>query len=406
MRILFYLISLALVSVGLTAHALPPIQVERTLTMHSGETLIDTLMRGGFNRTQANQIVVPLQGKISMKKLRAGQVIDVSFPLKENGNDATEITEVKFYTPNDKAVSVSTNPVDNTVLAEVKERKLHTQEAVAVGTINGSLYLSATKAGVPAALVGPFANLFAWELDFTRDIHPGDTFRVVYEKIIDDEGNHVRTGDVLGAELFAEKKRRTAFRFADAHGTVEYYDETGAPKKKLLLRTPLEFTRISSHFNPNRKHPVLGYTRAHRGTDFAAPTGTPVKASGNGTIVEIGVKGGYGNYVRIKHNGTYQTAYAHLHKFARGMKKGSRVKQGQVIAYVGSTGMSSGPHLHYEVLVNNTKVDAMRAKLPAGNSLPKNKLNQFKSMVADYKNQWETLVQLATAEQAALSTLR
>lgn len=396
-----------LASIGLSAYALPPIQVERTLVMHSGETLIDTLMRGGFNRAQANHIVVPLQGKISMKKLRAGQTIDVSFPLAENSNHAREITAVKFYTSDDKVVHVSTNPADNTILAEVKERNLHTQEAVAVGTINGSLYLSATRAGMPAALVGPFANLFAWELDFTRDIHPGDTFRVVYEKVLDDEGNLVRTGNVLGANLFAKNKLRTAFRFTDSNGMVEYYDEKGTPKKKLLLRTPLEFTRISSHFNPRRKHPVLGYTRAHRGTDFAAPRGTPVKASGNGTIVEIGVKGGYGNYVRIKHNGTYQTAYAHLQKFARGMKKGKRVKQGQVIAYVGTTGMSSGPHLHYEVLVNNTKVDAMRAKLPAGNPLPRNKLNQFKSMVANYKNQWETLVQLATAETPApITTLR
>jgi murein DD-endopeptidase MepM/ murein hydrolase activator NlpD len=365
---------------------LPPIYIERTLTLAKNDALTTTLIKAGLESRAAHALTYPLQKKVALNSLRPGHRVTVTY---REGPDlkAQEIIGLRFIAPRDKIAQVTYT--GDRYVAQVTDRPLVKGRAIAVGHIKDSLYHSADAAGLPAALVPAFANLFAYELDFTRDIHKGDLFRVVFEEVRDQEGRFVRSGNILAAELYARGKKRSAYRYKDGNGLIAYYDEKGRPKKKLLLRTPLEFARISSHFNPNRKHPVLGYTRAHRGTDFAAPTGTPVKASGNGVIEEIGRKGAYGKYVRIRHNGKYKTAYAHLSRFARGMRKGKRVRQGQTIAYVGSTGRSTGPHLHYEVHVNNRAVNAMRAKIPAGNPLPRRKLPAFRQVVASLQQMWE-----------------
>lgn len=375
------------------AITLPPIHIERTLTLQPNEPLANLLTRHGVSASQAHQLMQPLSKKVNLRRLRPGQEVILSY--QEDGAGAIErIESLALFTKNDSIATVA--PATQGYQVSVAKRPLTQRQAVAVGHIEGSLYHAAKRAHLPAALVPAFANLFAWELDFTRDIHPGDVFKVVYEEVLDENGDFLRTGNIIAAELHARGKRRTAFRVTDARGQADYYDEAGQPKKKLLLRTPLEFTRISSHYNLNRKHPISGYTRAHKGTDFAAPTGTPVKASGSGIIEKIQWWGGYGRYIRIKHTNKYKTAYAHLHKFARGLKPGSRVRQGQVIGYVGTTGGSTGPHLHYEVLVHGKQVNAMRAKLPAGNPLPKAQRPAFEQMVASLKAKWDAAeVQLA-----------
>ena len=373
---------------------LPPIYIEKEIKLQKNDALTTALIRNGFSNKQAHAATHGLKKKIALNLLRPGDSINVTYPMPKNGA-AQNLMQLSFNAPKDKIATVTLNS-DDSYSTKVKARPLVKKRSIAVGHIKGSLYQSAAKANLPAALVPAFANLFAYELDFTRDIRKGDIFRVIFEEVLDEKGEYVRSGNVLAAELYARGKKRSAYRFKNERGLISYYDEKGSPKKKLLLRTPLEFTRISSHFNPTRKHPILGYTKAHKGTDFAAPTGTPVKSSGNGVVEYVGWHGAYGKYVRIKHTGKYKTAYAHLSRYARGLKKGKKVRQGQVIAYVGSTGRSTGPHLHYEVHVYGKRVNAMKAKLPAGNPLPRKFRGQFNKLVAGMKNMWkQTDIKLA-----------
>jgi murein DD-endopeptidase MepM/ murein hydrolase activator NlpD len=226
---------------------------------------------------------------------------------------------------------------------------------------------------------------YSYDVDFQRDIRNGNNFEVVYETYVDDKGQFVREGDMLFASLLVNGEELKIFRFTTPDGDTDYYTEDGHSVKKALLRTPINGARISSGFGM-RRHPVLGYSRMHKGVDFAAPRGTPVYAAGDGTIDMIGRRGGYGNYVRIRHNPEYSTAYAHLYKFANGMKRGRHVKQGQVIAYSGSTGVSTGPHLHYEVLIAGRQVNPNKVKMTPGRKLDKRELATFndakKKMIA------------------------
>ncbi len=382
--------------------ALPPIYIEKTLTLGRGQTLGTLLLKEGLSANEVYPALRRLERTYKLRKLKAGQKVTVRFLENESVDGAAarpaRLDGVRFHPRHDRTVSLTWKGDDFT--SQALTRELVDQPAVVTGKIDSSLYMNATDAGLPAALVGPFANLFGWELDFTRDIRPGDSFKVIYEKLYDEQGKYVGHGEILAAELVSRGKARRAFRHV-SDGISEYYDETGRSKRRALLRTPLEFARISSHFNLHRKHPILGYTRAHKGTDFAAPTGTPVKASGDGIIEEIKWNGGYGKYIRIRHGNTYKTAYAHLHRYAKGMKKGRSVRQGEIIAYVGSTGRSTGPHLHYEVLVNNKQVNAMKVKLPAGKPLPSSELPEFRTAVTTYTNLWTPEeVRMAEATQA------
>ena len=219
---------------------------------------------------------------------------------------------------------------------------------------------------------------FSYDVDVQRDIQPGDLYGVVYERFEDEDGNLARTGDVLFASMTLSGKAIGIYRYTDRDGFTDYYDQDGHSLRKALLKTPIDGARISSGFGM-RKHPILGYSKMHKGIDFAAPSGTPIYAAGNGTIVKIGRNGGYGNYVKIKHANGYATAYAHLSKFAKGLKNGSKVKQGDVIAYVGSTGRATGPHLHYEVMVSGSQVNPKDVKLPTGTTLTGKELALFET---------------------------
>ncbi len=377
---------------------IPPIYIEKTITLKRNQTLAEKMINMGFDAQQVYTLLRKVDRKYRLRKLKTGQDISIFYAEGEQPLTIGQLDGIIFHTHDDKTVQLVKDK-NGRFIAKADPRKMIIEKATSVGVIKDSLYASAKKADLPSRLVVPFANLFAWELDFTRDLRPNDTFRVIYEKLYDQNGNFIRSGEVIAAELVTRGKIRQAFRYKDENGYTQYYDAEGRNKRRALLRTPLEFTRISSHFNPNRKHPILGYTRAHKGTDFAAPRGTPVKAAGDGVIEYAAWNGGYGRFIRIRHDNTYKTAYAHLHRYARGIKKGKRVKQGQVIGYVGTSGRSTGPHLHYEVLKHDRQVNAMRVKLPKGKQLPKSKLPQFKEYVASLQTFWsDKSTMLATAQ--------
>lgn len=240
---------------------------------------------------------------------------------------------------------------------------------VVKGTIETSLYQDAQELGAEDQQVVDFAQVFAYDLDFQREVHPGDTFELVFDVLTDERGNVIRRGEVLYAALNGKAVNKAFYRYTTPDENItDYFQANGESSTKFLMKTPINGARLSSRFG-TRRHPISGYTRLHKGTDFAAPTGTPIYAAGNGVVERASRYGGYGHYIRIRHAKGYKTAYAHLSRYARGIKAGRSVRQGQIIGYVGSTGASTGPHLHYEVYKNGKAVDAMRLKLPTGRKL-------------------------------------
>ncbi len=271
-------------------------------------------------------------------------------------------------------------PVSNTLSIEVRKNgdlfsiseniiKLNKKEVVVKNTIKNSLYSAAIEKGIEPNIIVEFARIYGFEIDFQRDIRKDDWFEIYYEKFVDDNGVVKDTGKIIYASMFVNNKEINLYNFKYKNETG-YYDLNGRSIVKSLMKTPINGARLSSSFG-NRKHPILGYTKLHSGTDFAAPSGTPIMASGSGTVTKAKWCGGGGNCIKIKHNSTYQTIYAHMKSFAKGIKVGKKIKQGQTIGYVGSTGMSTGPHLHYEVIVNGKKVNSQRLKLPSAKRLDK-----------------------------------
>ena len=277
-------------------------------------------------------------------------------------------------------------PISNTLTVEIRKKentfkiteniiKLSKQEVVVKNSIKNNLYSAALEVGIEPNIIIEFARIYGFEVDFQRDIRKGDWFEIYYEKFIDDNDVVRDTGKIIYASMYVNNKEINLYNFKYKNETG-YYDLSGKSIVKSLMKTPINGARLSSSFG-NRKHPILGYTKLHTGTDFAAPSGTPIMASGSGTVTRSRWCGGGGNCVKIKHNTTYQTVYAHMKSFAKGIKEGKKVKQGQIIGYVGSTGMSTGPHLHYEVLVNGKKVNSQRLKLPSAKRLDKLARKEF-----------------------------
>ena len=229
------------------------------------------------------------------------------------------------------------------------------------------MYKSASDQKIPANVIIEFARIYGFQVDFQRDIRKRDSFQILFEIFKDDNGRVIETGEILFANLKLSGSNNSLY-FFNEEGSIGHYDKNGKSVKKALMKTPINGARLSSTFGM-RKHPILGYNKMHRGTDFAAPKGTPIMASGSGTIEVVKWWGAYGKYIRIKHNSKYKTAYAHLNSYARGIRPGAKVRQGQIIGYVGSTGRSTGPHLHYEVLVNGKRKNSQRLKLPSGRTL-------------------------------------
>ncbi|MGA0105533.1 MAG: peptidoglycan DD-metalloendopeptidase family protein [Pelagibacteraceae bacterium] len=298
-------------------------------------------------------------------------------------------TEIKIITKEDQGINKLVSffyPIDEITSVEVKRNKdefvvnknilkLEKQEVVLSNSIKNNLYSSAIEVGVEPNIIVEFANIFGFEVDFQRDIQVGDKFEIYYERLLDEDGVVRNTGKIFYASMFVNNKEISLYNFKYNNETG-FYDVDGKSVIKTLMKTPINGARLSSSFG-FRRHPILGFNKLHQGTDFAAKTGTPIMASGSGVVVMAQKYKGYGNYVKIRHNSTYETAYAHMSKYGRGIRKGVRVNQGQIIGYVGSTGLSTGPHLHYEVIENGKRVNSQRLKLPTGKTLDNEARNKF-----------------------------
>ena len=313
-----------------------------------------------------------------LDRLYPGETL--TFSLRKAGDSAeiAELVSMQRKLSLNETLTVTRQPegFSSDVIVKPIERSLHTTE----GEIRQSLFLAASRAGLSDAMAMRIADVFRWDIDFVLDIRPGDRFRVTYEKLSMD-GAPVGDGDLLAVEFINQGRSYRAVRY-EFDGRVDYYTPEGESLRKAFLRAPLEFTRVSSRFNPYRRHPVLNKMRAHRGVDYAAPTGTPVKAAGSGRVRFVGNKGGYGKVVEIDHPNEVRTLYGHLSRFARGLERGDRVKQGEVIGYVGMTGLATGPHLHYEYLVRGVHQDPQKVPLPNADPLPQSQLAAFRSHAA------------------------
>ena len=331
----------------------------------SGETFDKILENYLIEKTEIIKIKNTLKKKVNLNKLNTKQIIQFSLDKTNN-----KIIEFYFQISNTQKVYLKRNIENDKFTEEILSIKLEKKLIYKEDVILESLYKGATEQNIPANTIIEFARIYGFQVDFQRDIRKGDKFQVMYEIFLDEKKNIVETGEILFANLILSGQDNSLYYF-DLKGSEGHYDKNGKSVKKALMKTPINGARLSSAFGM-RKHPIDGYNKMHRGTDFAAPMGTPIMASGDGVVKKAGWCGGGGNCVKIKHNSTYQTVYAHMSKFARGIKAGVRVKQGQTIGFVGSTGKSTGPHLHYEVIVNGKKVNSQKLKLPSGKIL-KNK---------------------------------
>ena len=308
-----------------------------------------------------------ISNNLKQKKLTniyAGRKLSLVLKKLNDGSN----TVVNLVYPINNTLSIEIRKSQNDFIIKENILKLYKKEVVIKNEIKSSLYNAAIKSGIEPNIIVEFARIFGFEVDFQRDIRKGDWFEILYERFEDDNNVVQDTGKIIYASMFVNGAEVNLYNFKDGSGDIGFYDIKGKSIVKSLMKTPINGARLSSSYGM-RKHPILGYNKMHRGTDFAAPSGTPIMASGAGKITRARWCGGGGNCVKIKHNSTYQTVYAHMKSFARGIKEGRRVKQGQIIGYVGSTGLSTGPHLHYEVIVNGQKVNSQKLKLPSGKIL-------------------------------------
>ena len=327
-----------------------------------GETLSTILSQHSITKKEISDIEKELSKKINLNKLNAGQKIQ--FTLDQSNNFVKEFI---FHVSNTEKIYLKKNLKTHEFNQNIVLTKLNKRVLFKENIIMQSLYKSATDQKIPANIIVEFAGIYGFQVDFQRDIRKKDSFQIMYEIFINDENKIIETGNILFSNLKLSGTNNSLYYF-DKKGSEGHYDKNGKSVKKALMKTPINGARLSSPFGM-RKHPIDGFNKMHQGTDFAAPKGTPIMASGDGIIKKAGWCGGGGNCVKIKHNSTYQTIYAHMSKFAKNIRSGVRVKQGQVIGYVGSTGKSTGPHLHYEVIVNGKKVNSQKLKLPSGKIL-------------------------------------
>ena len=338
----------------------------------SGETFDKILKSYSIEKNEIIKIKNSLEKKVNLNKLNTKQTIQFSLDKTIN-----KIIEFTFQISNKQKIYLMRNIEDDNFSEQILSIKLNKKIVYKENIILQSLYKSANDQDIPPNIIIEFAGIYGFQVDFQRDIRKQDKFQIMYEIFLDEKNKIVDTGEILFANLNLSGQDNSLYYF-DNTGSEGHYDRNGKSVKKALMKTPINGARLSSPFGM-RKHPIDGYNKMHRGTDFAAPMGTPIMASGDGKIIKAGWCGGGGNCVKIKHNSTYQTVYAHMSKFARGIKTGVRVKQGQTIGYVGSTGKSTGPHLHYEVIVNGKKVNSQKLKLPSGKILKGNERKLFET---------------------------
>ena len=331
-------------------------------SVSAGETFNNILEKYSVQKEEINEIKKKLIKKVNLNKLNTNQKIEFTIDQKNN-----VIREFVFKISKTEKIHLTRDTETKKFNQKILLTRLSKSVVYKENVILDSLYRSATQKKVPASIIVEFARIYGFQVDFQRDIRKKDIFQIMYEVFIDDNNKIVETGNILYANLKLSRENNELY-FFDKKNNEGHYDKNGKSVKKALMKTPINGARLSSPFGM-RKHPIDGYNKMHRGTDFAAPLGTPIMASGDGVIKKAGWCGGGGNCVVIRHNSSYQTVYAHMSEFAKGIRSGVRVKQAQIIGYVGSTGKSTGPHLHYEVIFNGKKINSQTLKLPSGKIL-------------------------------------
>jgi murein DD-endopeptidase MepM/ murein hydrolase activator NlpD len=345
-----------------------------------GETLQSAVQRTGVAADEARAVVAMLSKALDTVHIKAGLAFQAAIAHPKGGQRGpARLIGLSMKTGPASTITLS-RTFDGALKLRELEEKVSDETTVAQGHMQGSLYESAVKAGADSRIVSEAAKLFSHKIDFAREIHPSDAFKLVFDRKVTESGRTISTGDLLFAEVIAKGQTTRFYRFDD-NGKTDYFDELGKNIKGFLLRTPLDSVRVTSGFGM-RMHPLLGFTRMHAGIDFGAPTGTPVYAAGAGVVKEERWAGGYGHWLKIEHQGGWATGYGHLSAYASGLHVGQHVAQGQVVAYVGSTGMSTGPHLHYEVMKGNEKLNPISAKVPQGTVLAGRELAAFNAQKA------------------------
>ena len=330
--------------------------------IQAGETFVNILENYSISKKEINLIKKNLANIININKLNTNQRIQITVDQTNN-----KIKEFVFQISNTEKIYLSRKDANKKFNHEILTLKLDKKIVYKENVIKQSLYKAATDQKIPPNTIIEFARIYGFQVDFQRDIRKLDKFQIMYEVFTDKNNKVIETGEILFANLKLSGQDNSLYYY-DKKGNEGHYDKNGKSVQKALMKTPINGARLSSSYGM-RKHPIDGFNKMHKGTDFAAPMGTPIMASGNGIVKKAGWCGGGGNCVKIKHNSTYETVYAHMSKFARGINNGVRVKQGQTIGYVGSTGKSTGPHLHYEVIVNGKRVNSQKLKLPSGKIL-------------------------------------
>ncbi len=374
------------------AQVAPPPETDplhRIVSVENGDTLSTVFAKVGLSATTLHTVLNSSKEAKQLTRLKVGQALE--FKLSADGQLES------LHSNLSDLESIALTKSDNSFSFKRELVKPEVQTSYSHGVIKSSLFLSAKRAGLSHSLTMDLANVFGYDIDFAMDIREGDEFELIYEKKVVD-GKQVGTGNILSARFTNRGKTYTAVRYTNKQGNSSYYSANGESMRKAFIRTPVDFARISSRFSTGRRHPVLNKIRAHKGVDYAAPRGTPIKAAGDGRIVLAGRHGGYGNAVIIQHGQRYRTLYAHMNGFAKGIRSGGNVKQGQIIGYIGTTGLSTGPHLHYEFQVNGVHVDPLSQKLPMADPIASSEKARFmqlsKPLMAQMDKEKSTMLAL------------
>lgn len=386
------------VSAPVATNAPTPGPVALELEVRPGDTLISMLTDSKVQYDEAYNVVSALKSIYNPRQLSVGQNISLNLDMGTQAATAASVKALSIEVSPLKTIKLTRGPNGEYKVKQV-DAALTKNLVRGGGVITSSLYETGVNSGVPAALISELIKALSYDVDFQRDIKDGDRLDVLFERYDTDSGHTGKHGKLVYAALKTRKKNLEIFSYTDKTGNTEYYSRNGESVRKALLRTPINGAKITSGFGM-RHHPILGYSKMHKGVDFGAAIGTPVYAAGDGVVSFSSRKGGYGNYLVIKHNGTYATAYGHLSRFGSGIHPGVKVKQGQVVAYVGTTGMSTGPHLHYEILQNGAQVNPAGVKFKTGNKLTGKEFAAFKTSISSVET---TLASLKNGEKRVVA---
>jgi murein DD-endopeptidase MepM/ murein hydrolase activator NlpD len=387
-----------------SAHQIVEEISEEVVELKQGDTLLKILTNLGMEYQEANNVYMAAKKVYDPRKLRVGQKLQIKYRRSNAENKLLSVENIISTIRTGERIFIERDENGKYCVQIQKDELIEEINSVA-GVIENNLSISMNKQNIPANIAANFINIFSYSIDFRRDIKNGDNFEIIYKSYITPNGEVVQNGNIIYASLTLKKDKIDLYRFKDTAGNVDYYDENGLALKKILSRKPMSFQKahISSPFG-KRRHPIYNDIRIHWGIDYAAPKNSLIYAAGDGVVLAAKYNGGYGNYIKIRHNSEYSTAYGHMQKFAKGIKPGKRVKQGQVIGYVGSTGRSTGPHLHYEIIRNGKRVNPLTVKASASENLKGKNLINFKRVVANIKSTHQKIFadkKLKTKKQVA-----